>query len=90
MEFQNEMKRQAISSEVRFYKVEDVIKMTGWSENTVLKLFSDPAFPAADFGRNKVVESHALIEYFSRRRSKQTEKHWVRGGKYEEIKRRLG
>ena len=38
MEFQNEMKRQAISSEVRFYKVEDIIKMTGWSENTVKKL----------------------------------------------------
>lgn len=82
--------KQPISSEARFYTVEDIVKMTGWSHNTVLKLFNDPQFPAADFGRAKVVESHALIEYFSKRRSKQAEKFWVRGDKYEAIKRRLG
>ena len=70
--------------------MEDIVKMTGWSENIVLKLFNDPAFPAADFGRCKVVESHALIDYFSKRRSKQTEKYWVRGDRYGEIKKRLG
>ena len=90
MEFQNELKKQAISSEVRFYKVEDIIKMTGWSENVVHKLFNDPAFPSADFGRAKVIESHALIEYFSKKRSKESEKHWVRGGKYADIKKRIG
>lgn len=90
MDIQIEQRKQALSSEVRFYKVEDIVKMTGWSENIVLKLFNDPAFPAADFGRCKVVESHALIDYFSKRRSKQTEKYWVRGDRYGEIKKRLG
>ena len=44
--------------------------MTHWSEATVQKMFNDPHFPAADFGRNKIVEAHALISYFSERRSK--------------------
>lgn len=65
---------QVISSEVIFYTISDVQKMTGWSEMTVQRLFNDPGFPAADFGRNKVVEAHALMNYFSTRRSK--EKTW--------------
>ena len=50
--------------------------MLGWSRHTVLKLFGDPEFPAVDFGKRKVVESHALIEYFSRRRTKKEERYW--------------
>lgn len=61
---------QVVSSEVKFYTIADVQKMTGWSEMTVQRLFNDPGFPAADFGRNKVVETHALMNYFSTRRSK--------------------
>ena len=89
MDIQNELEKMAISSEVRFYTVEDISKMSGWGENVVLKMFNDPAFPSADFGRAKIVEAHALIDYFSRRRSKKEEKHWVRGGRYNEIKKRI-
>ena len=69
-----------VSSEVRFYKVEDLVKMLGWSEKTVQKLFSDPKFPSADFGKTKVVEAHALIDYFSRKHSKEAELYWSKKG----------
>lgn len=65
-----------ISSEVRFYTISDLSKMLGWSHNTVEKMFNDPKFPSSDFGRNKVVEAHALIEYFSRRHEKAKDRHW--------------
>ena len=39
------------------------MKLLGWSEATVQKLFNDPKFPAANFGRNKVVEAHAPVSY---------------------------
>ena len=68
--------KQLISSEVRFYTIADLKKMLGWSETTVQKLFNDPKFPSADFGRTKVVESHALIEYFSKRHEKDRERYW--------------
>lgn len=61
---------QYISSEVRFYNVQDMMEMSGWSENVIHKLFNDPEFPVADFGRAKIVEAHALINYFSVRRTK--------------------
>lgn len=67
-----------LSSEVRFYGIVDLMEMLGWSKHTVLKLFGDPEFPAVDFGKRKVVESHALIEYFSRRRVKKEESYWCR------------
>lgn len=68
--------RKSISAEVIFYTISDVQKMTHWSEATVQKLFNDPHFPAADFGKQKVVESHALINYFSERHSKDKEPYW--------------
>ena len=40
-----------VASEVRFYTIADLQKMLGWSENVVQKLFNDPKFPAADFGK---------------------------------------
>ena len=52
-----------------------------WSLNTVLRLFNDPHFPASDFGKTKVVEAHALINYFSKRHERETEKYWTEGGK---------
>lgn len=66
----------ALSCEVKFYSIADIQKMTGWSEKTVQKLFNDPEFPATDLGRNKLVEAHALINYFSKRRSKNTNRYW--------------
>ena len=80
---------QYLSSDVRFYNVEDVMKMTSWSEKTVLKLFADPEFPSADFGRTRVVEAHALIEYFSRKRTKKQETHWTKGDLKDELRKRL-
>ena len=52
-----------VSSEVILYSIEDLMKMSGWSHGTVEKLFNDPKFPSIDFGRKKLVENHALIQY---------------------------
>ena len=65
-----------ISSELHFYTISDLQKLLGWSEKTVKKLFNDPAFPAADFGKTKVVEAHAAIDYFSTRHEKDYERYW--------------
>lgn len=65
-----------LSSEVHFYTIDQLTEMLGWSLATVQKLFNDPNFPSADFGKNKVVESHALIEYFSRKHVKSRERYW--------------
>lgn len=69
-------KQTYISSEVKFYKISDLKNMLGWSENTVQKLFNDPKFPSSDFGRIKVVEAHALIDYFSKKHLKQNDGYW--------------
>lgn len=82
-----DLTRQYISSEVRFYTVKDVVGLTGWSEKVVLKMFGDPAFPSADFGKSKLVEAHALIEYFSRKRQKRSEKYWVKGDRLDALRR---
>ena len=64
------------SSEARFFTMKDIQEMTGWSEKTVKKLFNDPKFPSADYGRNQVVEVHALIDYFSKRHEKKLDSYW--------------
>ena len=84
--------RRYISSDVRFYTVKEVMELTGWSEKIVLSIFRDPEFPAADFGRSKVVEAHALIEYFSVRREKGngiSETERLKGELSNELKRRI-
>lgn len=78
-----------VSSEVRFYTASDLMKLTGWSETIVLKLFNDPDFPSADFGRAKIVEAHALIDYFSRKRTKHKEVYWKKGEISDDVKKRL-
>ena len=78
MELNNlQPKKVYVSSEVRFYTISDLIKLLGWSENTVQKLFNDPKFPSTDFGKAKVVEAHALINYFSERHMKNLEPYWM-------------
>lgn len=77
----NIMNQSYISSEVRFYTIADIIELTGWSEATVQKLFNDPTFPYSDFGKAKVIEAHALIDYFSKRRIKANERYWKKKGK---------
>ena len=65
-----------VSSDVRFYTIAELIEMLGWSENTVQKLFNDPKFPSSDFGKTKVVEAHALINYFSSKHIKENDGFW--------------
>lgn len=69
-------KRIYVSSDVKFYTISDLKEMLGWSENTVQKLFNDPKFPSSNFGRIKVVEAHALIDYFSKKHIKQNDGYW--------------
>ncbi len=72
----NKIERRYISSEVRFYTIDQLKEMLGWSESTVQKLFNDPLFPSSDYGKSKVVEAHALIDFFSRKHIKGRERHW--------------
>ena len=65
-----------LSSEVILYSIEDIRQMSGWSLTTVQKLFMHPGFPAIDFGKKKVVENHALIQFFSVRREKARDRFW--------------
>lgn len=71
-----EIEQRYISSEVRFYTIEELKKMLGWSEMTVQKLFNDPSFPSADYGKSKIVEAHALIDFFSTKHTKARERYW--------------
>ena len=45
------------SSRVIFYSMEDIMRMSGWGEMTVRKLFYDRRFPSQYFGRAPLVES---------------------------------
>jgi len=76
MDRNNNLNRQYISSEVRFYTIGELMQLLNWSETTVQRLFNDPKFPAANYGKGKVVEAHALIDFFSRRHDKEREAYW--------------
>lgn len=65
-----------VSSEVILYSIDDVVKMSGWSHNTVEKLFNDPKFPSIDYGKRKLVENHALMQYLSVRHVKALDRYW--------------
>ena len=52
------------SSRVIFYSMDDIMRMSGWDEMTVRKLFYDRRFPSQYFGRTPLVEAHALISFF--------------------------
>ena len=68
----------ANSNQVKFYTITDIMKMTGWSEMTVQKLFNDPKFPTSDFGKTKLVEENALINYFSVKHIKERDRYWMK------------
>ena len=59
-----------------FAAVKDLQEMTGWSEGTVQKLFNDPKFPSANYGKTKVIEAHTLIQFFAERHEKEKERYW--------------
>ena len=65
-----------VSSEVILYSIEDMVKLTRWSYTTVEKLFNDPMFPAIDYGKRKLVENHALMQFLSVRREKAKDTLW--------------
>lgn len=56
--------------EPKFYTVEEVSKLTGWSLATAQKLFNRDDFPSCNFGKKKIVEREALIKYFQKPRRK--------------------
>lgn len=87
MNMQYETNRLPISSEVRFYTISDVMELTSWSKKVVLGLFNEPEFPASNLGKAKVVEAHALIEYFSTRRDREKEDR--NGELKNELKKRI-
>ena len=76
MESTKQINRLYVSSEVRFYTIQDLMKMLGWGEDTVQKLFNDPKFPSSDFGKAKVVEAHAIIDFFSNKHVKNDDEYW--------------
>lgn len=64
---------QYLSSEAIFYSIEDVMQLTGWSRKVVQRLFNDKEFPYTNYGKRKLVESHALIAYFAVKRVRSDE-----------------
>ena len=70
--------RISISSEVRFYSIDDFVEMSWWSRRVVMRLFNDPAFPSLDYGKAKLVEAHALIAFLSIKHEKETEPYWIK------------
>ena len=52
------------SSQVILYSMDDIMRMSGWDEMTVRKLFYDRRFPSQYFGRKPLVEAHAFISFF--------------------------
>ena len=67
---------QYLSSEAIFYSIEDVMELTGWSKRVVQNLFNKRGFPSTNLGKRKLVESHALIAYFSEKRLREDEFCW--------------
>ena len=62
------------SSRVILYSMDDVVRMSGWNEMTVRRLFYDIRFPSQHFGRTPLVEAHALISFFMELHVQRTEK----------------
>lgn len=60
-----------------FLTIKDVQELTGFSRHTVDKLFNDPEFPACNYGKSRIVEVHAFIEYFSTSRRKEDSFYWL-------------
>ena len=46
--------------------IKDVVEISGWSEETVRKMFRQDTFPAITYGKCNMVVADALKEYLSR------------------------
>ncbi|MEG1834948.1 MAG: hypothetical protein RR229_02380 [Oscillospiraceae bacterium] len=55
---------------IAFLTIKETAEKLNWSIPTVQKLFNRPDFPSCDYGKEKVVEIHALINFFSVARRK--------------------
>ncbi len=55
---------------VKFFTPKQVSEMTGWNIQTTREVFNRRDFPACNFGKEKLVEIHALVKYFSVRRER--------------------
>ena len=55
---------------IKFLTIKQVTELTGWNLNTTRNVFNRPDFPSCDFGKEKVIEIHALVNYFSVRHCK--------------------
>lgn len=62
------------SSRVIVYSMDDIMRMSGWDEMTVRKLFYDRRFPSQHFGRAPIVEAHSLISFFMKLHVQRKEK----------------
>ena len=63
----SEHRKLYVSGEVILYSTHDLAKRTGWSLGTIHRLFDYPEFPSIDYGKRKLVENHALMDFFSSR-----------------------
>ena len=61
-----------ISGEVILYSIKDISQKTGVAYGSISRMFDAPGFASIDFGRQKLVENHALMKFFSVRRDKET------------------
>ena len=50
-----------------FFTEEDIMEQSNWTEEEVKLLFQDPRFPRTEIGNKKIVEMHALIQFFARK-----------------------
>lgn len=50
---------------LRFITIKEMIELTGWSPTTVKQLYNRPDFPSCNFGKEKIAEANAVINYFS-------------------------
>lgn len=69
--FQTILEIENASKALNFLTIKDVADATGWSLGTVRQLFNRPDFPSCDFGKEKIVEIHAALNYFSVPRRKE-------------------
>jgi hypothetical protein len=61
-----------ISGEVILYSIKDISQKTSVAYGSISRMFDAPGFASIDFGRQKLVENHALMKFFSVRRDKET------------------
>lgn len=49
---------------LQFVSIKQFCEASGWSEKTVQDLYNRPDFPSTNFGKEKIAELHAIVDYF--------------------------